>query len=52
MGYDLHITRAENWFESEKRPIKMEEWKQYIQSEQFVKEGPRWRKKKTGLKKA
>jgi hypothetical protein len=30
MGYDLHITRAEDWGESEKTPITMEEWKAVI----------------------
>jgi hypothetical protein len=26
MGYDLHITRAELWFESDQRPISQAEW--------------------------
>jgi hypothetical protein len=26
MGYDLHITRAENWFDSQQKPITPEEW--------------------------
>ena len=26
MGYDLHITRADEWSESESRPISLEEW--------------------------
>jgi hypothetical protein len=26
MGYDLHITRAEDWSDSEKTPITKEEW--------------------------
>ncbi|MGC5323834.1 hypothetical protein [Brevibacillus sp. SYSU BS000544] len=30
MSYDLHITRASFWFESEKDPITEQEWNQYI----------------------
>lgn len=26
MGYDLHITRAEDWFDSETAPIAADEW--------------------------
>ncbi|WP_155373692.1 hypothetical protein [Catellatospora vulcania] len=26
MGYAFHITRAENWFDSESAPISREEW--------------------------
>ena len=26
MGYDVHITRADHWTESERRPIAAEEW--------------------------
>ena len=26
MGYDVHITRAQEWFESERAPITLEEW--------------------------
>jgi hypothetical protein len=26
MGYDLHVTRAEHWFESEEDPISADEW--------------------------
>ena len=26
MGYELHITRAENWAESDQNPIAAEEW--------------------------
>jgi hypothetical protein len=26
MGYDLHITRAEDWPQSEQNPITLEEW--------------------------
>ncbi|HYG73828.1 MAG TPA: hypothetical protein VEK08_02250 [Planctomycetota bacterium] len=30
MGYDVHITRAENWFDSEENAISHQEWKQYV----------------------
>jgi len=33
MGYDLHITRAQDWSESETFPIALEEWLAYIASD-------------------
>lgn len=33
MGYDLHITRAEEWYESETNPISLEEWIAYVRSD-------------------
>jgi hypothetical protein len=33
MGYDLHITRAADWSESETRPISIEEWLAYVTSD-------------------
>jgi|SRR6516162_525029 hypothetical protein len=33
MGYDVHITRAEEWSESETQPITFEEWRAYIASD-------------------
>jgi hypothetical protein len=30
MGYDLHITRAEDWAESGETPITPDEWKSYV----------------------
>lgn len=33
MGYDLHITRAEDWGESEKTPITEEEWEAVVGSD-------------------
>jgi hypothetical protein len=30
VGYDVHITRAEPWYESKSRPIKLDEWLRYI----------------------
>lgn len=32
MGYDLHITRAELWTESEDRPISQAEWQTVVDS--------------------
>lgn len=33
MGYDVHITRAENWTESEAKPITLAEWSAYVDSD-------------------
>lgn len=33
MGYDVHITRAEDWTESQSNPIRLEEWLGYIASD-------------------
>lgn len=33
MGYDVHITRASDWLESETRPISIEEWLAYVASD-------------------
>ncbi|MFN8443118.1 MAG: hypothetical protein U0175_20255 [Caldilineaceae bacterium] len=30
MGYELHITRADSWLESESAPITLEEWRDYV----------------------
>jgi len=30
MGYDVHITRAADWTESESLPIRLDEWKSYV----------------------
>lgn len=30
MGYEIHITRAEDWAKSPERPISLEEWRQYV----------------------
>lgn len=32
MGYDLHITRASDWIESESAPISLDEWKRAVAS--------------------
>jgi hypothetical protein len=33
MGYDLHITRAEQWIDSELAPIALEEWLAFVQAD-------------------
>lgn len=33
MGYDLHITRAADWTDSENAPISLEEWARYIRTD-------------------
>jgi hypothetical protein len=33
VGYDVHITRAEDWLQSNDAPITLTEWKDYIQSD-------------------
>ena len=30
MGYDLHITRAGNWFDSKAAPISLDEWATHV----------------------
>ena len=33
MGYDVHITRADEWTESETAPIELDEWLAYVRSD-------------------
>jgi hypothetical protein len=33
LGYDVHITRADDWSESETAPITLEEWLAYVRSD-------------------
>jgi hypothetical protein len=33
MGYDLHVTRAEEWYQSKMNPISLEEWVAYVRSD-------------------
>jgi hypothetical protein len=40
MGYDLHITRAEDWGESEKTPITKEEWEAVIAADPELRLDP------------
>ncbi len=40
MGYDVHITRAADWLDSELSPITLGEWKEYVESDpEMVMEG-------------
>jgi hypothetical protein len=41
MGYDLHITRAEHWAESEQNPITAEERLAFIESDRELTIDPR-----------
>lgn len=33
MGYDLHITRADTWLDSEAAPITIDEWEEYVRTD-------------------
>lgn len=33
MGYDLHITRADSWLDSQNTPITHPEWEAYVESD-------------------
>lgn len=33
MGYDVHITRADEWLDSDAKPITLEEWTAYVASD-------------------
>lgn len=33
MGYDVHITRAEHWVDSEEFPITLDEWIAYVEQD-------------------
>lgn len=32
MGYDVHLTRAARWLESETAPIALDEWLEYVEA--------------------
>ena len=40
MGYDLHISRAEDWVDSKTTPITLDEWKSYVDSDPELKIDP------------
>ncbi len=40
MGYDLHITRAESWINSEETPISLDEWREYVNNDPEIKIDP------------
>ena len=33
MGYDLHITRVDEWVEAETNPITLDEWRNYVEND-------------------
>jgi hypothetical protein len=33
MGYDVHITRADDWVDAESKPISLDQWLAYIRSD-------------------
>jgi hypothetical protein len=37
MGYEVHITRARHWTESESVPITLEEWKEYVATDREMR---------------
>ncbi len=37
MGYDLHITRANEWSESEADPISLDEWIRHVESDREMR---------------
>ncbi|MGC4868101.1 hypothetical protein ACLQ3B_22020 [Micromonospora sp. DT53] len=39
MAYELHITRAEEYYESEEHPIALEEWLSYAESSAALRAG-------------
>jgi hypothetical protein len=41
VGYDVHITRAEDWIESESEPISLDEWSTYLLSDPEMRPEPR-----------
>ena len=40
MGYDVHITRAEEWYDSAETPITLEEWVAYAESDPDLQRNP------------
>jgi hypothetical protein len=41
MGYDIHITRAESWTQSQTHQITLEEWLRYVASDAEVQRDPK-----------
>jgi hypothetical protein len=39
MGYDLHVTRADTWPESEATPITFDEWEAYVVADPSLRPG-------------
>lgn len=40
MGYDIHITRSENWGDENGKKISLEEWLRYVESDPEVQRDP------------
>jgi hypothetical protein len=40
VGYDVHIARAEEWFDSGETPITLEEWIAYAESDSDLRRNP------------
>lgn len=40
MGYDVHITRAEDWSENEDAPISLEEWERFVDGDPELRPDP------------
>lgn len=40
MGYDLHITRREFWFDEEGEAISLDEWQRYVESDPEIHGDP------------
>jgi len=40
MGYDVHITRAQDWIDSERMPIAREEWRALVESDPEITPDP------------
>jgi hypothetical protein len=41
MGYDVHVTRANDWFDSETHPITADEWLGYVRADPELAIDPR-----------
>jgi hypothetical protein len=39
MGYDLHVTRADTWLDSEATPITFDEWQAYFVTDPSLRSG-------------
>ena len=40
MGYDLHITRRQFWFDEDGDAISLEEWQKYVGSDRDIETDP------------
>ncbi|MFJ8444437.1 hypothetical protein [Kitasatospora griseola] len=49
MGYDFHITRAQDWTQSPDHPIELHEWEDLAACSPLVEEGAPWESVEIGL---